>query len=344
MTRRDIIGIGGSSGSTEALKTLVAGLAAGLQASVLISTHISGRKTYLVEVLKRFSPLPVRVAQDGEEILPGIVYVAAPDAHLLALDGRFKLGRGPRENMARPAIDPMLRSLALSYGPRAIGVILSGALNDGASGLLAVKQCGGLAVVQSPEDAQVTEMPCAAIQEAQPDHIVPANAIGPLLSDLVGAEAPAAPACPPDVRLEVEIAAGGPLGAERLERLADPVAMTCPNCHGVLSHVREGGPLRYRCQIGHAVTGEILDQTQKAAQEEALRIALRVVEERADLVRTMGKDARRLGRTAVAEIYEAREKEYAAHAQVLRKAVLAGLLSIMENDPTSDSAAAPEPK
>ena len=333
MALRDIIGIGGSAGSTEALKEVLSRLPAGLQASIFITTHLrAGRRQYLAEVLQRGCALPVQVAEESEAVLPGRIYLATPEAHLLVLKTGVMLGMGPRENMVRPAIDPMLRSLAMTYGPRVIGVILSGALNDGASGLLAIKQCGGVTVVQSLDDAQAPDMPEAAIEAAEPDHIATASTIGALLAGLVGTEAPHAPPCPIEVRLEVEIAAGARLGSDRLRRIATPVALSCPNCHGVLSEVADAKPLRYRCQIGHAVTGEMLTETKKEETEEALRLAMRVMEERAELVDRMGKDAHRQGRSLIAELYEGRHKEYAAHAEILRKAVLAGLGTMVEDE------------
>lgn len=315
MAKRDIIGIGGSSGSTEVLKAILAGLPKDLDASIFITTHVAaGRRHYLADVLGRTCELPVQMAGEGEAPAPGHVYIAPPDVHLLVINRRFKLGKGPRENMVRPSIDPMLRSLALSYGSRVIGVIVTGSLNDGASGLSAVKQRGGLAVVQSPGEAVVPDMPRAAIDAVEPDHIAAASAIGPLLAALAATEASPGSPCPGDVRLDVEIAAGGPLGSERLRNIADAVPLSCPHCQGVLSELRESRPLRYRCQTGHAVSGEILDDLQVQQTEEALRIALRVMEERAELVQRMGRDARRQGRSAVAELYEGRHTEYAAHA------------------------------
>jgi len=333
LSNRDIIGIGGSAGSTEALRTVLGLLPAGLKASVFVTTHIgAGRRQYLAEILGRICALPVRVAAQGEEVLPGRVYLAVPNAHLLVVKQRVMLGSGPRENMVRPSVDPMLRALAMSYGPRVIGVILSGALNDGAAGLFAVKQCGGLAVVQSPDDALVSDMPRAAIEAAEPDHMAAAAAIGALLPALVGTQAPRSPPCPSEVRLEVEIAAGGRLGSDRLREFATPVALSCPHCHGVLSEIAESRPLRYRCQVGDGFTAQVLNDTQKLDTEEALRVALRVMEERVELVDRMGKDARRQGRTAVAEIYEGRKQEYASQADILRKAVLAGMPPMVEKE------------
>jgi len=164
------------------------------------------------------------------------------------------LGRGPRENMVRPAIDPLFRSAALQYGPRVIGVVLSGFLSDGAAGLNAIKRCGGVAMVQDPSDAIVDEMPLRALETTTVDLCVPGAKIGDVLSDLCREPAGLTLPVPPEIRLEVEIAAGERIGSNSLSGIADPAALTCPACGGVLSALKIGHPLRFRCQVGHAYT------------------------------------------------------------------------------------------
>jgi two-component system chemotaxis response regulator CheB len=237
------------------------------------------------------------------------------------VDGVVRLGDGPRENMTRPAIDPLFRSAALSYGPRAVGVVLTGMLNDGASGLSAIKACGGTAIVQHPLDAEADQMPLAAIEAVDVDEVVAAKDIAGVLTRTVGTEADEAHSCPEGVALEVEIAAGARLGADTLRKIADPSPLSCPDCHGVLSEVRDQLPLRYRCQIGHAQTAEVLASRTEEV-DEAMRIALRVMEERVTLVSRMAEDARQNGRTAVAELYDTRRAEYTHYASVLREAAL----------------------
>lgn len=322
MTKRDIIAIGGSAGSGAVLKQLLAGLPRDLEASLLISTHLpTTAPGYLVEMLESHSSLPVQAALDGRPVEPGNVYVAVPDRHLLVIDGTIRLGDGPRENMVRPSIDPMMRSAALSYGPRSVGVILTGMLNDGASGLMAIKQMGGATVVQHPLDAQEDSMPRAALEAVDVDHVARASDLPGVLVELAAQDAGPFPQAPEQLAFEVEIAAGARLGAARLERFADPAPLTCPDCGGVLSEVRGERPLRFRCQIGHAQTAEVLAaRTQQV--DEAVRIAMRVMEERVTLVERMANDARETGRAAVAELYDSRAAEYRHYATVLRDAAL----------------------
>lgn len=325
MPTKDIVVIGGSAGSHTVLRRIVADLPADIPASIFVATHVPTHSSgYLADALARLGPLPVVEAADGQPIERGKIYVAVPDHHLLVVDGTVRLGNGPRENMTRPAIDPLFRSAALSYGPRTVGVVLSGMLNDGASGLRAIKSCGGTAIVQHPLDAQADQMPLAALEVVNADEVAPANILGEVISRVVAEEAGAAIEPPKGLPLEVQIAGGSRLGAERLREIADPSAISCPDCHGVLSEVRGEQPLRYRCQIGHAVTAEVLGSRTDQV-EEAMRIALRMMEERVTLVTRMARDARETGRTAVAELYEARAEEYARYATILREAAIASL-------------------
>jgi two-component system, chemotaxis family, protein-glutamate methylesterase/glutaminase len=325
MAKKDIIVIGGSSGSYAPIRQIIAELPGDLPASIFIATHVPTHSSgYLSDVLETTSRLRVTRAVDGAPIERGCVYVAVPDHHLLVIDGTVRLGNGPRENMTRPAIDPLFRSAALSYGARVVGVVLSGLLNDGASGLCAIKACGGTAVVQHPLDATADQMPLSALEVVEPDRVAAAADMAGVLAALVADDAGKAKECPDSLELDVEIARGGRLGAEKLREMADPSALSCPDCQGVLSEVRDGQPLRYRCQIGHAYTAEVLESRAEHV-DEAMRIALRVMEERVTLVTRMAEDARRTGRKAVAELYESRAEEYTRYAQVLRGAAVASL-------------------
>ncbi|WP_426954456.1 chemotaxis protein CheB [Muricoccus radiodurans] len=321
MAQRDILVIGGSTGSGAVLRRLIAGLPADLPAAVFITTHVpSAGPGYLAELLGAAGPLPVSQAVDGQPVERGRVTVARPDRHLLLIDGTVVLGTGPRENLARPAVDPMFRSAALAYGPRVAGLILTGLMNDGAAGLHAVKAAGGVTVVQHPLDAEADEMPRAALEAVEVDHVGRVDELAGLVTAVMGTPAgPAGPASP-ELELEVAIAAGRRLGSDQLRSVAQPSTLTCPHCQGVLSEMKVGGPLRYRCQIGHAFTAEAVVAAQEEGVGEAVRIAMRMMEERVELVTRMARDARGAGRTAVAELYEARAAEYAGYAATLRRA------------------------
>lgn len=322
---KDIIAIGGSAGSSAALKQLLRNLPGDLPASVFVSTHIpSDRPSLLAQILSDSTTLPVLRAKDGQPIERGRVYVAAPDRHLLLIDDKIRLGIGPRENMARPSIDPLFRSAALSYGSRVIGVVLSGMLNDGASGLHAIKSRGGTAVVQHPIDAEADEMPLAALEAVEVDHVASAADLGGLLGTLAGTPAGVSRAAQDVLRLEVEIAAGAHSGSDTIRRIATPSPLTCPDCQGVLSEMIDAVPLRYRCQVGHAYTARQI-VSHMGPVDEAIRVAMRVIEERVTLVERMAVDARQAGRPAVAELYEGRALEYRGYATTLRDAAVTSL-------------------
>jgi two-component system chemotaxis response regulator CheB len=245
MAKREIIAIGGSAGSIEVIRQICRALPADLHASVLIAVHVAASSpNVLAGILDSGGPLPAGTAVDGEPLQEGRIYVAPADHHLV-IDGRtVRLGRGPRENMSRPAIDPLFRSVGIGAGPRAIGVLLSGMLNDGAAGLADLKRCGGVTVVQSPLDAVESEMPRTALLASDVDYRASASDLADLISRLVQEE-PGPDLSPPEsIALEVAIAMGRPSDSSVIAEIADPVPLACPGCGGTLSQIRRS-PLRF---------------------------------------------------------------------------------------------------
>ncbi len=322
MSRRDIIAIGGSLGAVDAVRQLCQRLPGDLAASMFIVIHIGANGNNLLgEIFDAQSAISIRTAVDGEVLRPGHAYVAPADHHLLVMGDRMRLGRGPRENMARPALDPLFRSVGVSFGPRAIAVVLTGMLNDGAAGLADVKRCGGVTVVQTPADAFAPDMPMGALQASDVDYRAPLSNMAELLVKLSSEKAGPAVEIPEDIRSEVAIALGRRADSETTARLADPVALSCPACGGVLSQLKQGSPLRFRCQVGHAYTAEALASEQEGSVDEAVRVALRIMEERIVLTQKMAEEARRSGRDAAAALYEKRLNESRTYADILLKAI-----------------------
>jgi two-component system, chemotaxis family, protein-glutamate methylesterase/glutaminase len=320
-----VIAIGGSAGSIDAIKTLCESLPADIPAAICIVVHVGARgQDLLAGIFGKRCSLPVVTAVDGQKLEHGHVYVAAADHHLIVSDDTIRLGRGPRENLARPAIDPLLRSVGLSYGSHAIGVVLTGMLNDGASGLADLKRCGGVTIVQNPVEAREREMPLAALAASDVDYQTPIAELGKLLGVLAVAPRGPSPPPPDDLRLEVEIALGRPVGSGDTARIAHPVALSCPACGGVLSQIKRAPPLRFRCQVGHAYTAETLSSEQEGSVDEAIRVALRIVEERATLTQKMAEDARRGGLRLSADSYERTSVQSRRHVETLRDALLGG--------------------
>lgn len=318
---RDIIAVGGSLGAVDAVKQLCSDLPPDFLATMLIVIHVGAEgNNLLAGIFDAHSPITVTTANEGEPLERGRAYVAPADHHLLVIDNELRLGRGPRENMARPAIDPLFRSVGIAYGSRAIAVVLTGLLNDGAAGLADIKRCGGITVVQSPTDAFAADMPWGALKASDVDYRAPLSEMAGLLVKLAGEEAGPTPKIPDDIKTEVEIALGRRADSEVLARFADPVPLSCPACGGVLSQVKRP-PLRFRCQVGHSYTAEALATEKEGTVDEAVRVALRIMEERAVLTEKLAEDARRSGRQAAANSYDERVDESRAYAEVLRRAI-----------------------
>ncbi len=295
VVQRDVIVIGASAGGVQALQGLVAQLPPEFPASVLVVLHLmSSGTSVLHSILDRAGPLAATQAREGEPLERAHIYVAPPDFHLLMRGPGVHLSAGPRENGHRPAIDPLFRSAARAYGPRLVGVILSGMLDDGTDGLRLIKARGGACVVQDPEDAAYGGMPESAIDYVGPDFIVPLAEMGETLSELV--DAPLDPGSPDGVEdpatqdvdlVEVELGRDDPAGA--------PTLLTCPDCGGVMMERDDGGLVRFACQVGHAYSPESLNEHQGEALESALWNATRTLDERADLLRRMARRADRHG-------------------------------------------------
>jgi two-component system chemotaxis response regulator CheB len=289
-----IIVIGGSLGGIEALKTLASDLPATLPAALLVVLHVGpyGLNS-LDQIISRAGPLPATNAVHGEKIQAGHIYIAPADRHLLVdPDGRLILSRGPKENRSRPAIDPLFRSAAAAFGPRVIGVVLTGLLDDGTAGLWAVKEQGGVAVVQHPEDALAPDMPLNAVKHVEVNHCIPLKKIAPLLIDLT-AMSPREneeKSVPKKMAIEVGIARARNALESGVIELGDPSVFTCPECHGVLLQLKEGSHLRFRCHTGHAFSSETLLAELVEKTEESLWNVLRAIDETVLLLSRLALD------------------------------------------------------
>jgi two-component system chemotaxis response regulator CheB len=310
--------MGASAGGIEALQQVLAALPSDLQAAIFVVLHI-GATSYLSEILNRVSALPVRQAASGATIEFGQVYVAVPGVHLLVHDNHLLLRRGPRENLARPAIDPLFRSAAATFGARVTGVVLSGVLNDGAAGMRAIKQCGGTSVVQHPTDAPYPEMPLSALRSCAIDYVAPAADIGPLLARVAREPAGLTPPIPFSIRLETAIAAQELTGMDVDDKLGTPSRFTCPECHGALWEIDDGALLRYRCHVGHAFTAESMLAAQATQTEELLWSLMRAHQERAALTRRISETERAQNRPDWARQLQERAIGYDEDAKLIQK-------------------------
>jgi two-component system chemotaxis response regulator CheB len=294
--RRDIVVVGASAGGVEALECLLGGLPATFAAAVLVVLHVPPHSpSHLHSVLASATTLPVKAAEDGEAILSGHVYVAPADRHLLVESECLRVTRGPRENRMRPAVDALFRSAAYTFGPRVIGIVLSGSLDDGTAGLWAVKDRGGLAIVQSPEDAGHPSMPESALRHVQVDCTLPVTAMPALLQQLTRetVRLPAEQgAASPGMGVEAGVALEGNASRGGITTLGPLSPHTCPECHGVLVRVEEGSIARYRCRTGHAFSLQTLLAELNDEIDNGLGSALRATEERILLLRELEQVAR----------------------------------------------------
>ena len=324
MAGRDVVVVGASAGGVEALMGLVRALPADLPAAVFVVLHVPPTGTSLLpEILSRRGPLPARHPADGEAFRPGQIYVAPPDRHLLVQRGRVCLTRGPRENRARPAVDPLFRSAARAYGPRAVGVVLSGTLDDGTAGLLAVRSRGGVGIAQDPTEALFPSMPLSCIEHGAVDLTLPVADIAATLAHLAREDVAAGDLgpVPRDLDLEVEMAETDAGTAAHDVHPGQPSALACPDCGGVLWELQDGGPLRFRCRVGHAYSTDSLLAQQTEALEDALWAALRGLEEQAALARRLVERADGRRQPTVAARFAEQERAAAERAAVVQRAL-----------------------
>jgi len=320
MAKHDVIVIGASAGGVEAISRVVSELPRDMQASILIVLHVSRGRSLLPEILTRAGRMPASHPPDGEPLKYGQIYVAPPDHHLLVDEGAARVVHSASENGVRPAVDPLFRSAARCYGPRVIGVILTGALDDGASGIVAIKEAGGITVVQDPSEAFSPGMPRSAVNTGKVDHVLPLRDIPVLLTALIEEEAPPMPAGIKSTHLramEPDLAQM-PLAVHAHDRPGHPSVFTCPECHGILWEVDEAGLLRFRCRVGHVYSQDSMLAAQTDEVDRALWTALRTLEERAALAHKLAERGRERSHTWVDKAFTIRAREAENEAAQIR--------------------------
>jgi len=332
--KRDIIVIGASAGGLIAFETLVSQLPSNIPAAIFIVWHISpDYPSILPEILARATLLPVAHAIEREPLKPGRIYVAPPDHHLLVEPGYVRLSRGPRENRFRPAIDVLFRSAARYYGARVIGVVLSGSLDDGAAGLYAIKEQGGIAVVQDPSDALHSSMPRAAMKAVAVDHCVPIIEMGALLAHLVDKAIPVEEMNSVSDKMDIEVGvAPEDKGLEMgIIKLGDFSPYTCPECHGVLMQLKEGNLIRFRCHTGHAYSLNTLLTEVTQSIEETLWDGIRTIEASEMLMIHTAKHLREMNEHEAADLLLQKAEDAKRRANLVRQAVMSNEILSQDN-------------
>jgi two-component system chemotaxis response regulator CheB len=323
VAHRNVIVVGASLGGHEALAALIGTVPADLNAAVFVVMHVApDAPNILGQLLERVSPFPAAPAVDGEPIAPNRIYVAVPDRHLMIEGDRVRLSRGPRESHARPSIDVLFRSAAFHRGPRAIGIVLTGTLDDGTAGLWAINDRGGIAIVQAPTEAPYPSMPMSAIRHVDVDHVLEVAAMGTVLRELThedlsvpeGADMPSK-----SLEIESRIALGDVALQQGVRALGQPSFHTCPDCHGSMIAIKEGDLARFRCHTGHGYTAAALHQRGMLEVDETLWGALAQLEEQEVLLQDLARAALASERPEADEAYATKSKQLRQLADRLRE-------------------------
>lgn len=319
---RDVVVVGASAGGVESLRGFVAGLDPDLPAAVLVVLHFPATSPSMLPlILDRVGTLPASAATEQEVLQPGRIVVAPPDYHLVVLDGHTTVTRGPRENGSRPAVDVLFRSAARACGPRVVGVILSGALDDGTAGMLSIRQCGGLVLAQSPAEATYPSMPASVIRNVGADRVGTVAELAASVNELAGAPTvDGVPPEPPAILItEVQMANMNPNGFASLDRPGRPSGFSCPDCNGSLFEIDDAGLLRFRCRVGHAWSSLALMGAQSDALDSALWMAFRSLEEKAALSHQLADRAAERGNTLSQQRYLEKAAEASRSAALLQQ-------------------------
>ena len=335
-----LVAVGASAGGLEPLMTILGDLSADLPACVLVVVHMpSSGESALPRIVNRVSPLPAKHATDGDLLEAGTILIAPPDHHLTVDGTRAAVRRGPTVNRSRPAVDPLFQSVALHAADRGIGIVLSGALDDGAAGLAAIAAAGGTTIVQEPSEAAYPGMPEAALERAVVQHRLPAKRIAWAIETSIGSEAAGTNGRPRHAsRLEKEL-----LMSEldedfvTTDELGTEVStFGCPACGGTLWELKEGDGFRFRCRVGHAYSPKTLLEGQAASVEEGLWIAVRALDEQATLANRLAEQAKRNGQGTSQGRFQQQAKLAERHARAIREMLMMEPGAPTHGEPTGE--------
>ena len=299
-----VVVIGTSAGGLRALKKLVSQLPKDFPLPILTVRHVSPDATgnVVLDELNKLNTVTCRHAKNGITLKPGFLYLAPSDHHLLiGRNLKMLVTKGAHENRSRPAVDPLFRSAAVAFGTGVIGILLTGYLDDGTSGMKAIKECGGICIVQDPDDAEYPDMPRNALNNVKVDYCLPISEMGALLNKIIHWKIQKPKPVPEDILIEAEIAERVLSDLPSVNQLGDQVPFNCPGCGGVLWKVGKDNNLRFRCHTGHAYTAAFLLAEQSSKIEETMWTALRMFEERKNLLTEMARGEKGVGSKSAQE-------------------------------------------
>lgn len=328
-----IVVIGASAGGLNALSEMISSFQKGLDAAYCIVLHLSrkGIGDFVAHRISQVTSIPCRLVEDGETVMSDHIYVARPNQHLLIKDGVFRLGAGPEENRWRPSIDVMFRSAAVAYSSHTIGIILSGFLDDGTSGMSAIKRSGGTCIVQDPDEAEYPDMILSVMSCIEVDHVATLGNIGPIIERIIKNTKAHKGDVPADVVAEARIAEQIAVGIDDVKKLnVEQSVFACPDCGGGLWLVKDDVLCRYRCHIGHAYSERDLVLKQAEAAGSTLWVALRMMEERKHLLKKMELDNTKSGYQNLVKHNVQKQEELGRHIDKLKE-----ILFDLQNHDTS---------
>jgi two-component system chemotaxis response regulator CheB len=323
-----VIVVGTSAGGMNALSEFTSQLHPEIDAAVFIVMHLSGTgiSNFLLNTLQPITNLKCEIAEEGASIKKGHIYIASPNVHLLVKKGEIILGRGPEENRWRPSIDVLFRSAAAAYSTRAIGVILTGLLDDGTTGMLAIKRSGGTCIVQDPNEAEYPDMPFSVLENMEVHYCISLSQMAEVILGITQTT-PDEIAAPDDVLIESQIAERVVVDYDYVKQLGEKSIYACPDCGGGLWDItkgRDGGKvIRYRCHIGHSYSEKDLVIKQGEIFESTLWTALRIMEERRNLLKKMADEHAKKGLSSVAKSYKDKTEAIEVHLDRMKEVLFA---------------------
>jgi two-component system, chemotaxis family, protein-glutamate methylesterase/glutaminase len=319
--KKSIVVIGTSAGGSILLPELIKQFTPEMNIAVLIVIHLSKRSVgdLLASRLQKATSYRCKMPRLGETIKTRHIYIAKPDHHLLIKGDKILLGRGPMENRYRPSVDALFRSAAASHGPNVIGIILTGMLEDGAAGMMAIRRAGGVCIIQDPNEAQYPDMPRAVLNQLDPDYSVPVSQMGEILSTVLKRKGKSSHSIPQDLAKEARIGERVQIGIDSLKKIGKHSLYSCPDCGGGLWEIKGNGTVHYRCHVGHAFTSDGLLVGMELTTESALWTALRIIEERKNLLKKIEAKEKSSGNRKLATTYHKRAMELEQQIDQLKK-------------------------
>jgi two-component system chemotaxis response regulator CheB len=331
-----VIVVGASAGGLRALKQFIGRFPKDINASIAIVLHLSiiSKKNFLVEQLQQHTSLVCQLVDEKISLVNGHIYIAPPNRHILIKDNEIFTGQGAKENGWRPSIDVLFRSAAVSFNSHSVGIILTGLLNDGTAGMIAIKKSGGITIVQDPDEAEYPEMPAAVLEKTEVDYTLTLDEMAGVIEKVLQENRTAVDP-PRELKMESEIAANAAIGIDKVASIGEKSIYTCPDCGGGLWSINEGNITRYRCHVGHSFSERQLLIKQAETLETTLWVALRMMEERRNLLLKLKDQNRKRGLVRISETNELKAEEMTVHIDKLRE-----ILFVSQTTPQEDGAPA----